>query len=155
MNTEDLLLRKPGAGKLHYQTCGAQAGIAGLSRICDMLSEDELRHADALRALQNGVRVELAQSPTLDGARRILRTLCLRQNALSNFHGDLGGYLSAMDFESKGVGICGQLAREAAHDWEREPLLKIAAQDEMHCTLIEQMRELLAGELGDGVPDER
>ena len=150
MNAEEVLLRKEGDGKLHYQRCGAEAGVPGLSLIFNMLSEDELRHAEALRALQNGIKVELAQSATLDGARRILRALSVREAALSSFHGDLRCYLSAMDFESTSADSCCQLAREACHGWERELFLKIAAEDEMHFTLIEHMRELLAAEPEDG-----
>ena len=153
MNTKDVVLRKEGDGKLQYQKCSAEAGIAGVSRIFDMLCDDEMRHADALRCLQNGVRVELEQSPTLEGARRILRTLSMRDRASTSFHGDLSRYLSAMDFESTSADLCCQLARQADSGWQKELCLKIAAEDEMHFTLIEQIRELLADEAGDGVLD--
>ena len=157
MDTKDVLLRKEGDGKLYYQRCGAEAGIPGLSRIFDMLSRDEVRHADSLRALQKGVRVELPQSETLEGARRILRALSVRESALDDFNGDLRAYLFAMDFESTSAGMCGQLAREAHPGWERELFLNIAAEDEMHFTLIEHMRELLEPAFGnnraDGVAD--
>lgn len=155
MNAEEVLLRKEGDGKLHYQKCGADAGIPGLGLIFAMFSEDEQRHADALRALQNGIEVELAQSATLDGARRILRTLSVQDAPRSTFRGDLRCYLSAMDFESTSADSCCRLAREASRGWERELLLKIAAEDEMHFTLIEHMRELLAGEPEDGGSDAR
>lgn len=143
MNFKDVVLRKEGDGKCQYDRFGAEAGIPGLSRIFAMLSEDEERHADALRALESGGRVDLARSSTLDGARRILRTLSIEDLALSDFHGDLQAYLAAMDFEATSVQRCGQLAREAAHGWERELLMKIAEEDVIHFTLLEQMRELL------------
>ena len=143
MESRDLVLRKAGDGKDYYERCSAEAGVPGLSRIFAMISQDELRHADALRAQQNGARVELAQSSTLDGAKFILRNLSVQNAALAQFNGDLSSYLCAMDFEAASVRLYGQLAREAEHNWEKELFLKIAAEDEMHFTLLEHMRELL------------
>ena len=143
MDSKDVVLRKAGDGKAHYERCGAQAGIPALSRIFAMLSEDELRHADALRAQQRGARVELAHSNTLDGAKFILRRLSVQQPALTQFNGDLSSFVSAMDFEAASVRLYGQLARDAEQHWERELFQKIAAEDEMHFTILEHMRELL------------
>ena len=155
MNPIDVVLRKEGDGKGYYERCGAEAGVPGLSRIFDMFSKDEVRHVDALRALEKGARVELAQSPTLDGAKCILRRLSVQDAALSTFHGNLGSYGCAMDFEAASARACGKLAQQALNGWERDLFLKIAADDEMHFTLLEHMRELLesvslagAGEAG-------
>ena len=153
MESKDVVLRKAGDGKGYYERCGAEAGVPGLSRIFAMLSEDELRHADALRAQQSGARVELSHSGTLDGARFILRRLSFQKAALAQFNGDLSSYLSAMDFEAASVRLYGQLAREAEHHWEKELFQKIAAEDEIHFTLLEHMRELLAPAPADGVND--
>jgi hypothetical protein len=143
MESRDVVLRKAGEGRGYYERCGAEAGVPGLSRIFAMLSEDELRHAEALRAQENGTPVELAHSTTLDGARFILRNLSLQGASLAQFNGDLASYRCAMDFEAASVRLYGQLAREAKHGWEKELFLKIAAEDEMHFTLLEYMRELL------------
>lgn len=143
MDSRDMVLRKEGDGKGYYERCGAEAGIAGLSSIFKMLSEDEVRHADALRALQSGVRVELTDSGTLDGARAILRRLSVQEQTLSRFNGDLGSYRHAMQFEAVSARACCELAREALDGWERELLLRMAAEDEMHFTLLEHMHELL------------
>jgi bacterioferritin (cytochrome b1) len=158
MESWDVVLRKAGEGNGYYERCGAEAGVPGLSRIFAMFSEDEMRHAEALRAHQSGARVELAHSTTLDGARFILRRLSVQDSALEQFNGDLASYVCAMDFEAASVRLYGQLAREAQHHWERELFMKIAAEDEMHFTLLEHMRELLepccrAGGGGDGVTD--
>ena len=143
MNSSDVAFGKEGGGREYYQRCGAEAGIPELSRIFEMLSEDEARHAHALRALQHGAPVDLGRSVTLEGAGPILRTLSVRDAALARFNGDLGRYGSAMDFEANNIRLCGQLAREAVHGWERELLLKIAAEDEVHFTLLEYMCDLL------------
>jgi len=143
MNPREMVLRKEGDGKGYYERCGAEAGIAGLTAIFKMFSEDEVRHADALRALQDGARVELPFSATLDGAKCILRRLSVQDQALSRFGGDLGRYRHAMQFEASSARVCGELAREALQGWEKELFLRIAAEDEMHFTLLEHMRELL------------
>ena len=150
MESRDVVLRKSGEGKGYYDRCGAEAGVPGLSRIFAMFSEDELRHAEALDAQQQGAQVELPQSATLDGARFILRNLSVQDSALSQFNGDLSSYRKAMDFEAASVRLYGRLALEAEKEWERELFQKIAAEDEMHFTLLEYMREILEPATGAG-----
>ncbi|TGU70689.1 ferritin [Geomonas terrae] len=141
MDSRDMVLRKEGDGSGYYERCSAEAGIAGLSSIFRMFSEDELRHAGALRALRDGGRVDLRQSATLQGARSILRRLSAEE--LGRYRGDLGLYLNAMQFEALSARACADLAREALHPWERELFQTMAEEDEMHFTLLEEMRELL------------
>jgi rubrerythrin len=143
MNSSEVLVRKEEEGRGYYQRCGADAGIPGISRIFAMISDDEVRHADALRALQREARVDLSRSTTLEGARPILRSLLRQRSSLSDFGGDLGAYHEAMDFEAASARLCSQLARQAPHRWERELFQKMAAEDEIHFTLLEQIRELL------------
>jgi hypothetical protein len=85
MYIKDMVLGNESTGKVYHQKIGAEAGIAGLSWIFDVLSKDQLSHADSLRTMQKGVRVELAQLLTLDGARRILCNFAVQQTALANF----------------------------------------------------------------------
>lgn len=143
MEPRDMLLRKEGDAKGYYERCGAEAGLAEFTSIFRMLSDDELRHAEALRALQSGARVELSESGTLDGAKRILRRLWVQERALARFSGNPASYRHAMQFEAVSAKACGKLAREALSGWERELFLRMAADDEIHFTLLEQMHELL------------
>jgi rubrerythrin len=143
MDSRNVLVRKEEDGRGYFERCGAEAGIPELSRIFAMMSEDEVRHADALRALQREARVDLSHSTTLEGAKPILRRLFAEQAAVSGFSGDLGAYGAAMDFEATNARLCAELARQASHHWERELFLTIAAEDEIHFTLLEEMRELL------------
>jgi rubrerythrin len=148
MNSNEVLVRKEGEGRGYYERCGAEAGIPEISRIFAMISDDEVRHADALRALQREARVDLGRSTTLEGARPILRSLLKQGGSLSSFNGDLASYRQAMDFEATNARLCSELARQAAHRWERELYQKMAAEDEIHFTLLEQMRELLDPAIG-------
>lgn len=136
-------LGKERDGKGYYLRCGAEAGVPEVSRIFEMFSEDETRHADALRALQSGGQVELPQSPTLEGAKPILRRLAFEDAARSCFKGDLRVFGSAMDFEAANVRRFGKLAAETDDALQRDLYLKIAAEDEVHFTLLEYMYDLL------------
>lgn len=152
MDPRDVLLRKE-REKENYQRCRAEAGIPALSRIFDMLAEDEARHIAALRALQQGTRSDLPPSGTLDNAKAILRHLSIEEEELSHYRGDLLPFASAMDFEAGAARVCGKLANEMSKGWQQELLAKIAAEDEMHFTLLEEIRELLepfAAPMGKG-----
>jgi hypothetical protein len=143
MEACDVVLRKAGEGRGYYERCGAEAGIPALSRIFAMMSEDELHHAEALRAQQAGAQVELPRSVTVEGARFLLRSLALQHAILEQYNGDLSCLDDAMAFEAASVRFYGRRARESQHRGEQELYLKIAAEDEMHFTLLEHMRELL------------
>ena len=70
------------------------------------------------------------------------------------FNGNLASYVCAMDFEAASARLYGQLAQTAEEHWEKELFRRIAAEDEMHFTLIEQIRELFESSPGaDGVLD--
>ncbi|QWV92060.1 ferritin [Geomonas oryzisoli] len=141
MDSRDMVLRKEGDGIGYYQRCSAESGVVGLSTIFRMFSDDELRHAGALRALRDGGRVDLPHSATLEGAKSILRRLSVRE--LSRYRGDLSLYRNAMQFEALSARACSELAREALHPWEREMFQTMADEDEIHFTLLEEMQELL------------
>jgi len=143
MESRDVVLRKTGEGVAYYEGCQTAVGLPGVAGIFALLSEDEQRHAQALKAQREGVPVDLAQSRTLDGARFILRNLAVQLCGLEQLDDELVCVSRAMDFEAASVRLYGQLAREAQHHWEKELYLKIAADDEIHFTLLEQMRELL------------
>lgn len=143
MESRDVVLRKTGEGRGYYEGCQTAVGLPGVAGIFALLSEDEQRHADALKAQQDGIPVDLDQSHTLDGARFILRNLAVQLSGLEQLDDELVCVSRAMDFEAASVRLYGQLAREAKHHWEKELYLRIAADDEMHFTLLEQMRELL------------
>jgi rubrerythrin len=136
-------LGKERDGKGYYLRCGAEAGVPELSRIFEMFSEDETRHADALHALQTGGEVKFSHSRTLEGAKPILRRLAIVEKTLSCFNGDLRVFGSAMDFEAANVRHFAKLAAETEDAGQRDLYLKIAAEDEIHFTLLEYMYDLL------------
>lgn len=151
-----MLFKKEGDGRGYYQRFGDEAGIAGFASIFRMFSEDELRHADALRALQEGGPVALPASGTLEGATPILRRIAVQGEAHSRFLGNPGSYWRAMQFEALSARALERLAGEASEGWERELFLAMAADDEVHFTLLEQMQELVEGEaVRTGVRDGR
>lgn len=143
MESRDVVLRKTVEGRGYYEGCQTAVGLPGVAGIFALLSVDEQRHAEALKAHQDGVPVELAQSGTLEGARFILRNLAVQLSGREQLDDELVCVSRAMDFEAASVRLYGQLAREAEHHGEKELYLKIAADDEMHFTLLEHVRELL------------
>jgi hypothetical protein len=142
MDSRDVLLRKE-REKENYQRCSNEVGLPGLSRIFALLVQDEARHLEALHWLQEGKRIDLAPSTTLENAKSILRRLSMEEGELSKFRGDLRSFTSAMDFEAGSARVCAKLANETAEGWKKELLSRIAAEDEMHFTLLEEIHELL------------
>lgn len=142
MDPRYVLLRKEREKEV-YQRCSSNAVLPELSRIFALLVQDETRHLEALRGLQEERRVDLAPSKTLEDAKAILRRLSVEERELSRFRGDLRSFTSAMDFEAGCARVCGKLANETTEGWKKELLSKIAAEDEMHFTLLEEIHELL------------
>ncbi|MCM0083727.1 ferritin [Geomonas sp. Red32] len=141
MTPKDVVLSKEGDGKGRYERFSALSPNPEVSRIFTMISEDEARHAEALRALEAAGKVDLPNSRTLDGARPLLHSL--RSGKRQRFRYEKEEYLAALDFEAASARHLWELAREATHVWERELLIKMAEEDEVHFTLLEQIGELL------------
>jgi hypothetical protein len=142
MNPRDVLLRKEREKEV-YERCSSNAVLPELSRIFALLVQDETRHLEALRGLQEERRIDLPPSTTLENAKSILRRLSVEERELSRFRGDLRPFTSAMDFEAGCARVCAKLANETTEGWQKELLCRIAAEDEMHFTLLEELHELL------------
>ncbi|GFO55144.1 hypothetical protein GMSM_21510 [Geomonas sp. Red276] len=142
MTPKDVVLSKEEVGKGRYERFSALSPNPDVSRIFTMISEDEARHAEALRALEAAGKVDLPTSATLEWARPLLHSL--RSGKRQRFRYETAEYLAALDFEASSARHLWELAREATHLWERELLMRMAEEDEVHFTLLEQLGEILA-----------
>lgn len=142
---EDLLQRKE-EGRGFYHHMGAQSSNAEIRRLCGMLAEDEMRQERVLLALRRGKAPQLEGSLTLDEAKGILRKLSLDDPCSSGLVCEVVRLDTAMEYEARCVRICREIA-DAVEGPQRELFLRMAAEEEVHYTLLEQMRDVVHGAL--------
>lgn len=138
----DAALRRKEEVKWYYER-HAVAGIAEVAQIFSLFAEDEKRHGIAMRSLWEGSPTELEHSPTLDRAKPLLRRMVSIDAPQGACAAETQVFCRAMNFEAENVGIYYEMALKAPDGWQRELLLKIAAEEETHFSLLEEMRELL------------
>ncbi|UFS69626.1 ferritin [Geomonas sp. RF6] len=140
MSAMEGALRRKEEVKRYYQN--ATAGLPETSgQLFAMLAEDEERHRLAISDLEQGAQATLHPSATLEKARFILRRLSF-VDAASGDHEELEVFYRAMDMEAASAERYARLAEESS-GWQKELFRGIAAEEEMHFTLLENLREIL------------
>ncbi|MBJ6725114.1 ferritin family protein [Geomesophilobacter sediminis] len=147
METMEHLLQRKEEGRGFYHRMGAQSGSAGIRKFFGMLAEDEMRQERVLLALRRGTLPDLEDFVTLDEAKGILRRLSLHQPYYIPEEGDLQRLATAMEFEARCAQICREIAAADGDGCRKELFLSIAAEEEVHFTLLEQMREVVGRSL--------
>jgi rubrerythrin len=153
MGTIEGVLRRKDAEMGFYRQLGAADGNTGIGDIFAMLAEDELRHRSAIQALEEGEPVVLESSPTLDAAKAILRRLSVLDAPLAGFSFDLERLHLAMALEADCARAFALLAAHADEDSQRRLFSRLAEDEEIHFTLIENMHELVSAAAGALPPE--
>lgn len=144
MGTMDGVLRRKHVEMGFYRQLGAADGRTGIGRIFAMLADDELRHGSALQAFEAGGAVMLDGSSTLAAAKVILRRLSFQDTPLAHCSYDLERFQLAMNSEADCARTFNSLAARAVEPSERDFFLRLAADEEIHFTLLENMHELVS-----------
>ena len=79
---------------------------------------------------------------TLEKARFMLRRLAVADGPPSGPPEELEVFCRAMDFEADSADAYTRLAQQSS-GWQKELFMGIAAEEEIHFTLLEHLRELL------------
>lgn len=143
MNPMNNLLRRKVEGRGFYHTWESDSSLAGFRTLCGLLARDEKEHEKALRALSQGEAPQLEDGSALNGAKNLLRRIFLEDLVPTPSGTELKRLGQAMAYEASCLRICRELAGSAGEGTKRDLLLTMAAQEEIHFTLLEEMCDLV------------
>ena len=140
MNIYTFAQRMELEGKGWYENLSATADFIGLKNIFTMLAADEQKHYDTITAMiDRGTTEEMSDSFSLETAKSVFIGLEDKAARAKMMKKDLDGYRLAMKIEVESVRLYEDAAAKEQHDSTRALLLKIAGEEKMHYTIMENI----------------
>ena len=140
MNVFDFAMNMESSGREYYENLAKTANLPGLQTIFTRLAEDEQRHYDIFRELKEGAYVQtVPDSAVLDEVRNVFVSLPRDAKALKDVSASLAAYRHAMKLEADSFRLYEEAAAGESDPAVRDLLLKIAAEEHKHYTILENI----------------
>ncbi len=143
MNVFDFALDMEAAGKDYYENLARAASLPGLKTIFNRLAEDEQRHYEIFQDLKAGNPAKsMPESTILDAVRNVFVQLPRDSQALKDVAESLAAYRHAMKLEADSFRLYEEAAQGEDDPGVKALLLKIAAEEHKHYTILENVYQL-------------
>jgi rubrerythrin len=129
-------------GEAFYRQMALKTADAGVKRILTMLAEDEVRHYNVVKQMQQSAVVEMSATSILADAKNVFAQMTGEEFSLGGAELDL--YREAQEIERKSKAFYQEKAQEVKHEAQRALLLKIADEENRHYFLLDHMIEFVS-----------
>ncbi|HAH06315.1 MAG TPA: rubrerythrin [Elusimicrobia bacterium] len=129
-------------GEKLYRSLAARSAHLGIRSIFNSLADDEVKHVEVLRQLQQNITPELAKTAVLRGAKNLFADMAVKKDFRAA--GDeLELYQKAFDMERKSRDFY-QARADAAEKGAKDVFSLLAGEESRHMFLIENMIEFIS-----------
>ncbi len=140
MNVFDYALQLEQDGKAFYRKLAAESASPGLRKIFTELADDEQKHYNLFKKLQEQQPVDsVVDSAALENAKRIFTELEADQAGIDLLQSNLDAYRYAMKVEKESAELYEEAAAEEADEKIKQLLLKIALEERKHLNILENV----------------
>jgi rubrerythrin len=125
-------------GEAFYRSMAKKTSNSGLVNILEMLAEEEVKHYEAIRAMQAG-GATLAQTDLLGRAKNIFERIRDFGESVNADAEQIQLYRQAMDIEKQSEDFYLDKADQVKETSHKELFLKLAAEEGEHYFLLENV----------------
>lgn len=143
MNFLDFAMKMELDGKSFYEKMSAQAEYIGLKTIFTMLSNDESKHYETIKALKKGTKTEMPDSIAISKAKNIFQNIVAMPESVEVMKKDLDGYRFALKIEADSVKLYEEMAQNESDADIKELIRKIISEEKSHYTIIENIYDFV------------
>jgi rubrerythrin len=140
----EFALKMEADGERFYRALAADCKDRGIRQIFNSLADDELRHSEALRQLEQDVVPVLKRTTVLTDARNVFADMA-RQAFLAVGQDEAALYRQALVMETSSRDLYQAQARQTKSKSARKMFLLLAQEEERHRFLIEVISDFSAG----------
>jgi rubrerythrin len=140
----EFALKMEADGERFYRALAADCKDRDIRRIFNSLADDELRHSDALRKLEQDVVPTMKRTTVLTDARHVFADMA-RQAFLAAGQDETALYRQALAMESSSRDLYQAQASQTKSKPARKIFLLLAQEEERHRFLIEVLSEFASG----------
>jgi rubrerythrin len=128
-------------GEAFYRDLAAKSGNTGVTRILNMLADDELKHYGIVKQMSEQSSPQMAETTVLSDAKNIFAQMSGTEFSLEGLQVDL--YLKAQDIERQSQEFYEENADQVTDSVRRAILLKIADEEKRHYFLLDSVIEFV------------
>lgn len=140
MNVFDFAMQMETDGKRFYEKLAEASGDAGLKTIFLRLAADEQKHYETFQALKQDLLPTMQETSVLEDSQNIFQQIMDKKGEiLATVHVDLEGYRYAMKLEADSARLYEDAARRESKSELQNLLLRIAAEEQKHFTILENI----------------
>jgi len=140
MNVFDVAMKMEMDGKAYYEKLASQTDLPGLQTIFRGMAADEQKHFEIFQAMKERKNLpDLGEGSSLAASKNIFESLPRPDAALKNIKDTLAAYQHAIDVEAESQRFYEKAAAEEPDPQLKHVLLKIAAEEQQHCEIMENV----------------
>lgn len=139
MNVFDCAIKMEEEARIYYEKLATAAATPELKNLFTMLAAAEQEHHDALVEMKGSVAPRKAQFKALQEAACLFKPLLAKRDLMAELKDDPDAYQHVVREEEEGVRLYEELAAQAKDEGVREILLKIAAEERKHLSIVENI----------------
>ena len=129
-------------GEQFYRDLAARSRHTGVQNILTMLADEEVKHAEAIRAIQTEEH-ETRPADVLDTAKNIFRRMKEFGETFESDVNEAELYRQAMEIEDKSVNFYLDRADQVKLPRHKDLFLKLAEEEKKHYRLMENLVEFV------------
>lgn len=131
-------------GETYYRQLATGQADKGLQTILGMLADDEVRHYRVLVELRQKHHPALVMTDVLANAKNVFQQMKGEKRQWPDRPGAVEAYRKAQEIEKKSMDFYSTKADEVKEPFQRDMLLKIAAEEKRHYFLLENIIQFVS-----------
>ena len=143
MNIFEFAKEKEKFSEQYYHELAEKTTNKGLSHICTMLAEQEANHLKIIQEMQNKNAEIPAETDVLKNAKEVFESMRKSAEKFDFKISELEMYQKARDIEQESKEFYLEKAEEVEDERQKEIFYKLAAEEEKHYSIIENICDFI------------
>jgi rubrerythrin len=130
--------------ELYYRDLAQRSDNVGLRNILTMLADEEAKHYRTVELMKAGTPPEASDIPILGNARKVFEKMRAAAEKFDFHMGEADLYRKAVKIEEESKRFYEEKAREATDPEQKKILQKLAAEEDKHLLLVDNLRTFVS-----------
>ena len=127
-----------------YRDLAERTGHTGLRSILTMLADEEVKHYRTVEQMKTETPHEVTDTPVLENAREVFEKMRGSAQKLDFHISEVDLYRKACDIEEASRKFYLECAKEAQDPAQKEIFRKLAAEEDKHYVIVDNIRSFVA-----------
>ena len=143
MNIYEFAKEKEKYSENYYRDLSEKCQNKGLKSIFSMLADEELKHFNMVKEMEQKGRPSIAETPILSDAKKIFQKMKDEKDIAGCGESQIDLYSDARKFEEESRDLYNKKAEEVDDEFQKNLFKKMAGEEQKHYNLMENIIQLV------------